>query len=375
MLLMMLITVPFSIIGFIIFLLVKTPQKRIPQKIGIAIMSLWFLRFLIVILKTEFDIPSLSFLHISDQSLFFLDGLLIHLYVKSLDVNYHFSFKKEFWHFLPFIIATGLTLNTIRVTSSQELYDLIKEIQQSASKNEVNKVLSDYIFAICLILHNLIYIILTYLKVKKYELYISENYSKIDEINFTWLLKLIKVLIVFLIVPIIIVFINSIIPLVDFFIIGLIATIFSILASIYLGVKLLNQKYVFINMADSFQNPSTDISIILEKFEKLEIYIKNHKSYLKEGLSLEELSIAFGEKRNDLSKIINLGANTNFFEYINSYRIESVKQELINSDEQIIQIAYKNGFSSKSTFNDVFKKKVGHTPSQYRKKHKISPEL
>lgn len=368
---MIITTVGFSITGFILFLLLRFQEKNTSQKIGIAVILLWFLRFLVITLKSLIDTPSFSFLHIIDQSWFFLDGVLLFLYSKSLFKGYHFSLKKEIWHFLPFLIGSVLTIITLSTLSSQGLYEILHKIQQDALKNEQNHLnLSDYLFILFIILHNLIYIALTYRKLRRHESYLSNNYSKTNKINLTWLLRLIKIWIVLLIIPLLTHFINTIFPVFDFSIVGVIVLVLSIISSIYLGVKLLDQKYVFMNIPSSTSIDVTDESNILDRFNQLEAYMVEHKPYLNESLSLEDLSASFGEKRNKLSQIINIGADKNFFEYINSYRIESIKKKLIYSDEQIIQIAYKNGFSSKSTFNHVFKKLVGCTPSKYRKDKK-----
>ncbi|MEO1216146.1 MAG: helix-turn-helix domain-containing protein [Bacteroidota bacterium] len=57
--------------------------------------------------------------------------------------------------------------------------------------------------------------------------------------------------------------------------------------------------------------------------------------------------------------------------YINEFRIRETQALLShpeNQDEHIIQIAYQVGFNNKSTFNQAFKKVLGVTPSQYRKR-------
>lgn len=67
---------------------------------------------------------------------------------------------------------------------------------------------------------------------------------------------------------------------------------------------------------------------------------------------------------------MNERLNTNFRNYINSYRIEEAKKILINeSDKNILTICYDVGFNSKSTFNTCFKKYTGKTPSEFRQEY------
>jgi AraC-like DNA-binding protein len=56
-----------------------------------------------------------------------------------------------------------------------------------------------------------------------------------------------------------------------------------------------------------------------------------------------------------------------FVEYIVSKRIDLVKQMLIDTDKGITQVAYDCGFKNLSYFNKAFYKKVGSTPSAYKK--------
>ena len=64
----------------------------------------------------------------------------------------------------------------------------------------------------------------------------------------------------------------------------------------------------------------------------------------------------------------------NFYGWINEYRIQEVLDAMNREgtrDHSIIRIAYESGFYSKSTFNTIFKKKLGVTPSEYRTKADI----
>ena len=71
-----------------------------------------------------------------------------------------------------------------------------------------------------------------------------------------------------------------------------------------------------------------------------------------------------------LSELINRAFNQNFFDFINSYRIEEAKKMLTyDSDERrtVLEVLYDSGFNSKSAFNNAFKRNTGITPTEYRK--------
>ncbi len=73
---------------------------------------------------------------------------------------------------------------------------------------------------------------------------------------------------------------------------------------------------------------------------------------------------------NHLSQVINEQLGMTFFDYVNSYRVEEVKARLSSPDVKnftLLGIAYDSGFNSKSSFNSIFKKFTGLTPSQFAK--------
>jgi len=71
---------------------------------------------------------------------------------------------------------------------------------------------------------------------------------------------------------------------------------------------------------------------------------------------------------NHLSQVINENLDKNFFDFVNGYRVEMVKQKMkdpSNKNYTLLSLAYDCGFNSKSSFNAIFKKYTGSTPSQY----------
>lgn len=94
------------------------------------------------------------------------------------------------------------------------------------------------------------------------------------------------------------------------------------------------------------------------------------KPYLEPKLSLSELAEQMEISPNHLSQIINQYEEKNFFDFINSYRVQEFKKRALKPENKaysLLAIAYDSGFNSKSTFNHVFKKMVGTTPSAYVK--------
>jgi AraC-like DNA-binding protein len=101
--------------------------------------------------------------------------------------------------------------------------------------------------------------------------------------------------------------------------------------------------------------------------------MKQHKPYLNPELSLQMLANQLDIPPHYLSQVINEQLGQNFFDFINSHRIEEVKARLLDPQYThltILAIAFDSGFNSKSAFNSAFKNQTGLTPSQFRTQHK-----
>jgi len=104
-------------------------------------------------------------------------------------------------------------------------------------------------------------------------------------------------------------------------------------------------------------------------FQEIDTIIRTGKLYQQPRFSLRDLAMATGMQEKTLSWVINQGAQKNFSEYINQLRVDAACTLLTQGQPRsLLDLAYTVGFSSKSTFNAVFKKQTGLTPSQFGKK-------
>lgn len=102
--------------------------------------------------------------------------------------------------------------------------------------------------------------------------------------------------------------------------------------------------------------------------EKLQKYMDKNRPYTNPKLSLTELANQLKTPPHVLSKVINDVFGKNFFDFINSYRIEAFKtmlQDNKNAQFTLLSLAYEVGFNSKTAFNRSFKKHTDLTPREY----------
>lgn len=149
-------------------------------------------------------------------------------------------------------------------------------------------------------------------------------------------------------------------------------------ATIYIGVmgyftdtsKLNKLNFDF--TPQPIQKPETDNEKMVSQSEiqKLEQLISTEKPFLNPELNLVDLAKLSKMSRAQLSQVINAGFNKNFNDFVNSYRITAVKEQLAQGKHKelsLLGIAFDCGFNSKATFNRVFKKLTNTSPSEYLK--------
>ena len=89
-------------------------------------------------------------------------------------------------------------------------------------------------------------------------------------------------------------------------------------------------------------------------------------------LTLDQLAGQLSMKAKLLSQVINEVLGQNFFDFINRYRIQEARRLLTNPVDPkvtVLEILYEVGFNSKSSFNTLFKKYTGLTPTEFRRRY------
>jgi YesN/AraC family two-component response regulator len=102
----------------------------------------------------------------------------------------------------------------------------------------------------------------------------------------------------------------------------------------------------------------------------IEIIISD-KLFLEKDLTLRKTAKRIGTNEKYLSYAINKIHNESFSTIINNFRVEYAKSLLKDSEYAnltIETIGNMSGFNSKSSFNSVFKKTTGITPSEFKLK-------
>lgn len=102
--------------------------------------------------------------------------------------------------------------------------------------------------------------------------------------------------------------------------------------------------------------------------KRLRHLMVTEKPFLNSDISMKSLSDSLNESANHVSQAINDIHEKNFFDFVNSYRIEEMTKLIkvpSNSNLTLLALAYEAGFNSKTTFNSAFNKLKEQTPRAY----------
>jgi len=323
-----------------------------------------------------------------------LQGPFMFVYV-SIMISERGRFKRSYiLHAIPFLVISIYAIFDFYILSAGEKLIYYNEIVKSppllyAIGNNLNIILGP------------IYIIWSLLVLRKHAKNITSNFSYTERINLNWLKYVLFSLGLIWVTVIVVVTLDNILHIIpedfasQYIFISISIAVFLLgyfgfkQQSIYTDIPIESARVAIKQHARKEQQQEQEIKVDSFRqhakrygksglkdedadlfLNKLLFYMEDEKPYLDNRLSLKQLAELIDLTTNHLSQIINEKLNKNFFDFINEYRIKEVKQNLSNPKLQhytLLAIAFQSGFNSKSSFNDIFKKNTGLTPSEYQK--------
>ncbi|MEO0472184.1 MAG: helix-turn-helix domain-containing protein [Bacteroidota bacterium] len=140
----------------------------------------------------------------------------------------------------------------------------------------------------------------------------------------------------------------------------------------YLSMRQIRKNIILLTDAPKAVRKSLEEDFVSTHLSKLDVLMHKDKIYQDEHLSLSSLAQQLNISSHQLSQLLNDNLNLSFADFLNQYRIDAVKQKLLDTQFRhltILGIAMDSGFRSKSAFQEQFKKHTGLSPSVWRKQH------
>ncbi|WP_075342324.1 helix-turn-helix domain-containing protein [Tenacibaculum agarivorans] len=295
------------------------------------------------------------------ETIIFLFGPLVYLYTRNLLTQS----KKQlpFQHFIPAIIHFIYAIVVISID-----YDtLILMIRQGKFN------LIYFITELSALASNIIYVVLAFLVVKNYKIEEKNELSYTQNIyNYLHFLILgISTILIFWMFS----FLNYFIPIpltayINYNSVWICTPIFIYIVGFYS----LRQPEIFRTPPKSKQTISKKERLTPEETQRvskeLEHLMVDEKIYLDHKLTLVALAKQLNTSTNNLSWLLNTIHKSNFYDYVNRYRVQSFIEKIQHGEHEshtILALSLDSGFNSKSTFNKAFKEITQQTPTSFIK--------
>lgn len=340
----------------------RTKGRKLPNRLLGAFLFLFSVEILAYVAYwTKYNLEFPHILGLS-ASFHFLYGPILFLYVLSI---FKSSGKLSKWHslhFIPFLIYLIYLSPTYLMTTEQKLTFLQSVMQSGYELNASMRTVTAIKF-----IHMATYGLLIF-NISKVKDYLHADFPVIQDEKRKWS-SIIKFCFVGYLFAFAIFY--ATVDLIGYSLEFDYSITFAMSAFIFvIGYSgLTNPKYLYeAHNGAKYKNSTLEETEADQHLEKLLSYMKMEEPYLYGDLKLEDIAKELDIPRHHLSQIINQKLDKNFFEFINSYRIERAKEILTDPDNnyKILRVALEAGFNNKTTFNNAFKNEVGTTPSKFR---------
>lgn len=308
-----------------------------------------------------------SILALASPVFMFMFGPLLLFYAKDSFGN-RTELKKGLAHFIP-ALSSIVVIIAMAITAKK-----VNNGQMVINKPLISSLF--FVFLLTQIVHMLIYNIKVYKYLNIVQRALRQSFSNIDKINFRWLkhatigFTIILCMSIGYYVMLITGGYYTYSQETDFGFVLMVSIMIN-----YIGLRSLRQPEIIsgelLNQAQSKYNNSRLSKELAEQYKSQIInYMNVDSPYTDSDFKLNDMASRLGLSSHMVSQVINEYLSQNFFEFINSYRINLAKEKMkaVNwKTNTILGIAFDVGYNSKSAFNRAFKRIENRTPSDYLK--------
>ena len=290
-----------------------------------------------------------------------LFGPVLYFYSRRL-AGHSLQLKAVLLHALPFLLLQLILLFYYHLGTA-ELRQLVLE-----STLQGEQPIQVFLTIVAILIHFFIYLALAHRTLKAHRKELEAHYSSLD---ITWFSQLLLFLLA--------VFMLSLLAsLLQFAGPKSAAEIALLLVLLLMLVFIV--RFLFKALRQPLFQPRTSSPGYTQDLDQQEVGLvkvrllaamEEARLFLKPELTIEELADHLDVSSRRLSQVINTVYDQNFYEFVNGYRIQEAQRILKESHDAkltVLEVMYEVGFNSKSSFNTQFKRLVGMTPTEYRKR-------
>lgn len=92
--------------------------------------------------------------------------------------------------------------------------------------------------------------------------------------------------------------------------------------------------------------------------------------FYSQDISISKIAERVGVHPTYANRVFKQFTGKSILEYVTGLRIKKAKKLLMTTNYPIIDVAVETGYNNRQQFHNIFKKKVGMTPNEFRKRYK-----
>lgn len=375
-----------SISLFLFLLLLTKKQKNVADKILASWLFFAFFDLILIGLYGSGEIQKIPKLIGWELPFPYLHGPFLYLYIVFISGQQKYTWHYLF-HFIPaIIIAIVLVfLLPVAIVTTKGYHHVAPEF--------------DLVFLIMesgLMISGAIYIILSTILLYRHNRNIKAQFSNTSKITLNWMQYLVfgmgviwAIVITVQIPPVLFIGITLFIFFIGYFGIRQVGIFSNALSphEVLLPKEIeltINPLYSAVVDKEKKSDKIKYEKTRLEDTERNRIYaeltqlMEDQKCYQNPDLTLGDLAILLTIPPGSLSQVINSIEGKNFYDYVNSFRVETFKRIALipeNRKYNLVSLAFECGFSSKTSFYRNFKKITNMSPSDYLRQNNINVKI
>ena len=375
-----LILVAGALQGMILGLLLFSRKANLPANRVLAVL-LWLLSFHLVLVGFDNRDFMMRFPHFSHLTwvLPSLYGPLVLIFLRRMTQLPPRPSWREGLYFIPSLVVFVLQLPYLLQSAAAKrayLNDYARSVQDDFGiSNQLVNFVHLFFFGLCLLVF------------RSHQKRIREFYSNLSRVRLEWLGQFLRLAFAIVVLSILVFYarkfnwpvLSSFYP---WHFLGVVALIY------WMAYRALAQPVLFAGEVEEVvpDGPAIQREPAQEEVapgdpqrralaDKLVQLMEDKRLYLNSELTVQDLVNILQANRQYISEALNICLGKNFYDFVNDYRVKTFQRLCSDPAHQhytILGLAMEAGFNSKATFNAVFKKKVGMTPSEYVRQIKMS---
>lgn len=292
-------------------------------------------------------------------------GPLFYLYVRSMTAR-DWSWRRRYvWHFVPFLLVLSLMFPFFILGAADKVPFIeayYRHMDGLAAMDETSWI--NPVFMMAIYAQALTYLVLSYVRLRRHEREVENDYSDTQAVNLSWLRYLTMGLFILWVVWFLL-FFNDITGFSDIAL--------TVAFSIYvygLAYRHVRQPQVYAGQETVKRYEGSPLTDETGKRHVADIVhlMETEKLFVNPALTVQDLADRLQTSGRYVSQSINQHLGRSFYDFVNAYRVAEARRRLADdADQTVLAVAFAVGYNSKSAFNTAFKKYTGMTPSEYRK--------